>query len=285
MKRFGKPVSAPLWRHRFEPGRLVWQLAFAGQGVLLAVSRSAGSLHAAITALDPSSGRVLAADFRPEGTLEEGGEGFAGIESTSGDLVFCHAWFHQGPEHRGVWAVEAATARVVWSRPELTFAANLGDSLLVYRRTSFAGFPERYYLLLDPASGEVLAEPGSDAGEANRLRSNAPGDELLQGVLLPEPLALEDSRVRALQGLDKLAEGTVAECIAGEGFFALALHEPADGRASWHSSLLVRKAGELLHAASMGSGTPWPSLDNFLLHDGLLYYIERKEQLVCLSVQ
>ncbi|TCD48752.1 hypothetical protein [Chlorobium sp. N1] len=254
----------PAWR--YDAGALLWQLSFTLSGTIFGQKRLAAERRSLFFSLDPSSGKVLLDDFQPLDPLSGepiGGGWLVGIESTHEQLVYLHAWQEGSPLHRGIWALEAESGRHAWSRPDLEHAAHLPEGILACRQTSFAGFPERTYLLLDPLTGEE--RPSLDAA-SHRMRASS--EEERQGISLPdEGVRLPDGR----EGGESIVSGG---CVAG------AFHESQHG--GWRSSLRIWKDGREVYGDVMEERGLMPARNNFLRRGDKLYYIKEKRELVAL---
>ncbi|NTV99639.1 MAG: DUF4905 domain-containing protein, partial [Chlorobiaceae bacterium] len=234
----------PSWKHHAGRDMIVWQIMFTGSGTLVAQKRNTAGRQASFFSLDPENGRLLMDEYQPFYSHETGpaGEGwFTGLESTSEKLAYCHAYQQHSPEHLGIWAFDPAGGSVVWMRHDVVFSANLGAELLVYRPSVFAGFPERYFMLLDAMTGETLRELGEENPETGELRKQALPEEDRQQLLLPA-LAASSGFPPELDGLS-LSETALREYIAAGTASVAALHEQGGRDGGWKSSILVYRDG------------------------------------------
>jgi hypothetical protein len=263
LKPFGEA-----WRYDGGDGAVLWHLSFTGSGTLFGQKRFPADRRAFFFAVDPDEGRVLIDDFQPlDPALDSplGGGWFTGIESTHRDLVYLHAWQEGSPLHRGILAVLARTGSISWSQPGLEYVAHTDAGLLACRQTSFAGFPERSYVLLDPLTGKESA-----CEDASSLRASAMGEEERQKVLLP-------------QAAERLPDGSGGgESIACGSVVAFSVHEKAgDG---WRSILRLWIDGIEVYCDVMEEGGSMPARNNFLIRGDKLYYIKKKRELVAFTL-
>jgi len=263
----GSSAYRPLWRYDAGEGALLWQLSFTLSGTLFAHKRQPALRRSLFFSIDPSSGRVLLEDFLLSDSAAGepvGGGWLTGIASTGEHLVYLHVWQEQSPRSRGIWAVEARSGSVAWSRPDLEYLAHTPEGILACRQTSFAGFPERTHLLLDPLAGEE--RPCEDPAT---LRASAVGEEERQQVVLPEEGGrLPDGSVGG-------ESTTAGELVAG------AVHERRGE--GWHSTIRLWRDGREIYRDVMEEGGGMPARNNFLRRGDKLYYIKRKRELVALS--
>lgn len=262
----------------------IWQIMFTGSGTLVAQKRDTGRRQAIFFSLDPDSGKLLTDGFQPLLSDEAGpaGEGwFTGLESTSEHLAYCHSYMQNSPEHLGIWAYDPGEGRVAWTRPDVVFSANLGTDLLVYRPTVFAGFPERFFMLLDALTGRTVRELGEDNPETASLRMNAVPEEDRQQVRLP--LMTSAAGLPHELVAISLPETALLEYIPSGKSGALAVHEPHGHSGTWVSSIKVCRNG-FLYEDTMLRDTEAPALNNFLIRGDKLYYIKGKEELVSVAL-
>ena len=213
------------------------------------------------------------------------GEGwFVGLETTLGNLVYCYAYQSESPEHKGIWALDLRDNRVVWSRPDIVFAANLDHEFLVYKLSAFGGFPERHFLLIDPVTGELIRTLGLDSPAVNAIRQEVVPEEDRQQVTLSEVVTREMTEARlALQRVG-ITETTCCECIFKGIFTVTALHEQVESTGLWQSFLNVWAGDSLVYADTMEESVEKPCLNNFLIWSENLYYLKNKEELVCVAL-
>jgi hypothetical protein len=271
------PHSAEaLWSWHGGSGALIWQLMFSGSDAVMGIKRFPRQRAATLFCLESFTGCVLRDNFVLTGGAEPDvpvGDGWmTGLETTHGELLFCHAYQPGSPEHQGIWAVDLKGNGIVWSRPDLVYAANLGDSLLVYRSKVFAGFPERDYWLIDPLSGRELDHPGMDHERPNRLRLMAESEQERQGIMLPD------------SGFDESGQVEHIDCGSWRASAFHRMYIAEGGAVSWASSLTITAGDRLLYEDIMATSETMPVFNNFLIRKGRLYYIKEKESLISVAV-
>jgi hypothetical protein len=276
-----------LWRYHAGPGAVIWQMMFTGSGCLAGQKRFPESRRLLLFSVDTPSGKVLADDCRlidPLSSMPVGDGWLTGFEAANEKLVFCHAYQADSPEHRGIWAFDPATGSVVWGRPDIVFAANLGHELLVYRPSVFAGFPERHFFLVDPSTGSVIRELGIDNPEINDLRQHTLTEEERQQVILPEFAGEEKRTELSLPAGSVIAAQAPCEYLETGDVKVIALHEPGTVPDTWNSALHIFNDGYKVYHETMAFASCRPVVNNFLIRGDKLYYIKEKEELVCVSL-
>lgn len=275
------------WRYHAGQGALVWQLLFTSAGDLVGQKRFASSRKALFFCIDTQNGMVLRDDylFIDHPHFSSATEGwFTTLETTLGDLVYCSVCQLNSPERVGIWAVDFRGGKMVWSRPDLVFVANLEEAFLVYHASVFAGFPERHFLLIDPVTGVDIRLLGADCPEVNAFRGEAVQEEVRQRLTLPE-FVLDGMRAERLALQRVGIAGTIpCECIVQGALIVAVLHEPAKGSALWNSSLRVWKNDALVYEDILEESVDKPGLNNFLIRSDKLYYLKGREELFCVAL-
>jgi hypothetical protein len=275
------------WRYRAGSDALIWQLMFTCTGNLIGQKRFMGSRQAFFFCIDILSGKVIRDDYffaDPLHPLSAAQGWFTGLETTLGDLVYCNTCQPHSPEHQGIWAVDFKRGKVVWSRPEIVFAANLDAEFLVYKPLAFAGFPERHFMLIDPFTGADIRLFELDSPEVNRIRGSAVQEEVRQQVILPEFVTGGmDLERMGLQnpGVDGTAR---YECIVNGSFTVAAVHEPGTLSGTWNSFLQVWQNDRQVYADTLEEHVEKPGMNNFLIRSDTLYYLKAREELVCVAL-
>ncbi len=286
MKSTQKQLSL-CWRYHAGHGALIWQLMFTETGDLIGQKRFKADRRALFFCIDIITGKVVCDDYllMDHHHPVSAGEGwFVGLETTLGNLVYCYAYQSESPEHKGIWALDLRDNRVVWSRPDIVFAANLDHEFLVYKLSAFGGFPERHFLLIDPFTGEVIRTLGLDSPAVNAIRQEVIPEDDRQQVMLSEFVTREMTEERlALQRVG-ITETTRCECILKGIFTVTALHEQVESTGLWHSFLNVWAVDSLVYADTMEESVEKPCLNNFLIRSKNLYYLKNKEELVCVAL-
>lgn len=257
----------PLFSHKAGDASVLWKIMFIGEDMLVGEERSLCDGRVRFFVRSLRDGALLLDGYVPEDWTASD-LSLGGLESTSDRLFYLHAHHAEGPEHRGIWAVDPLKdCEVVWKQPGVSFVANLGTSLLGYTRSSFAGFPERQYHLLDATSGTLLRSfSAEEEAEVQLLRSKAPLEEERQGVILPELVSSEETQ----GGVERLGQG---------GITASVTHAVREGSRFCADIDIVCDNGSR-YSSRIASDVSSPYLNYFLLKGVSVYYIKERKELI-----
>jgi hypothetical protein len=277
-------------RWRFDAGRgsLVWQMMFTDTGDLIGQKRCATSRQALFFGVEPLTGKVFCDDYllmdQVQQSIPAGESWFTGIETTRGGLGYCYACQKYSPEHQGLWAVDFRRGRVVWSRTDIGFIANLGDEFLVCKTSLFGGFPERHFLFVDPLSGTEISKAALDSAQVHAIREAVVPEEVRQRITLPG--FVMDGIAQERLGLERceVPERSRSESLVYGDLMVVAVHEQSVSTGLWRSSLGVWRMDRLVYDDRMEECVDKPCLNNFLIQSNHLYYVREREELVCVAL-
>ncbi len=285
-----EPAAERFLSYSAPEGWLIWKIMFLGNGNLVGELHRPGEAAASYVVLSAENGAQVMSDGIPGrdvSSTEGACSGPTGLFTTGEHLFYMHGYSGEGPEHLGIWAVDPMKAHAVWQRPDLSLVCNLGQSLLAYKAGSFAGFPERYYYLLDPVSGEVLDTLGDDVQRVNALRAAAPIEETRQAIELPViyPQSVDgDLPDEAAGVLERLGRSGLCEYIVHDNLLAAALHRPdADAPSpAFTTDIALWHSGRQIFSDRICEGNPAPCMNYFLLKGVSLYYMVQRKELAAI---
>ena len=264
-----------MWRYLPRCDAFVWKIMFLERDLVVCENRLREVNKTFFTCLALHSGKEILRDFMLEENVDDAmQEGrMTGLETTRGNLFYIHGYQSGSPEHAGIWAVDPVKAAVAWARPEAAFVANLETGMLVYSAGSFAGFPERDYMLLDCMTGEVMERIGEDSQRANTLRQSSLSDEELQKVMLPR-MAEPGSSIPELSG-----DG-FSEYIEYGGLLITVSHTFGKRGKGFDANIKVFQGGIPVYEDKLADDSVAPCLNYFLLRGVTLYYIRNMNELI-----
>lgn len=267
--------SQDVWTRPAGGDALIWKIMFTGSGLVVCENRIPGARDTSYTCCREEDGATVLDRFSPRTVVE--GEaptpGMTGLETVGEKLFYIHAYQPDSPEHRGLWAIDPLRGGLAWARADCAFTAHVAEGMLVYRAGSFAGFPERHYLLLDPSSGGIQDEPGRDTNRVAQLRSKALCEETRQDVLLPRA-----------DGGSAPRPGELREYIRKGELLLTVDHASAGPETGFDARIRVRRRGVTVYEDTLACNTPAPCVNYFLLRGVRLYYIRNMNELVSVGV-
>jgi hypothetical protein len=86
------------------------------------------------------------------------------------------------PKHRGIFAFDIMKKEFIWQNSELIFLFLLHNKLYTYKEK----FEGRDYYAINPSTGEMIEDVGSNYELINKLRDESIKEEENKGYLFPE---------------------------------------------------------------------------------------------------
>ncbi|ACF14231.1 conserved hypothetical protein [Chloroherpeton thalassium ATCC 35110] len=304
MLNFFKKTRSPKWE--FQKSGNIWRAFFLENGKLICEHRSTEQKQVSFFLLDDETGTLIWEDFvltHPSGAMAGAlvGDGWwVGLEAVYQNLIFFHSFYDPTvPEHLGIWALESTTKKIKWARPELSFIClTLDNQILAYRESLVGGFVERYFLTIDPLSGNEGVDLGQNAQRIHELRATSLGFEASQAVRLPEKI---DGKSTPNPALLTLAEkhAKIDSVIAGYDIISqnervvLGFHKQTQAVTRNQAGLPVKALDYVLKVIEnekviyedvIGTGMSGLILDGFFTRNQKLYYVRHKDTLCCVEL-
>lgn len=298
-----KKKRAPVWS--FQKQGTIWLSQFLDNGNLIVEHRSGArravlaERKASFLSLDATTGKPLWEDFTLKD--EQGGEigegWWVGLELVYDNLFYLHGYVAPRiPEHRGLWAFDATTTRLVWKNEAISFVARSGAQLLVYRPADNESFAERQYSILDALTGETLRDVS--ANEADKFRDQSQDFATAQGVALPtrhNEFSPDFERIKSLAEKATSAKQVIAgyDCIEIDSTTLLGYHEQTEKMVLTQNGspvkaltykLFVIKDGDIVYSDTLGDAMSGLLTDGFFARGNRLYYTKNQDTLVAFDL-
>jgi hypothetical protein len=248
----------------------------SGDGVLVGEDRYEEGKQALFFCLDLRTGKPLWERKK----LEE--SWWVGIEAIRADAVYIHEFARPDlPEHSGIICLSARSGELLWLRKELQFRGFAGDAVVARQRGSL----EDSFFLLDRRTGETLQKLNEE--EVSGI--DIGGSEEDGRVLYPSPVDRDGPRwpgiAAALDGREIAGD---CEMIEVEGRTIICYHAFQNGDAATpvldHRLVVLDAAGRTIFDDLLHDNAHMPVYDSFFVLGGLLYYIRKERQVVCLDI-
>jgi len=298
-----KQKRAPAWS--FQKQGTIWLSQFLENGNLIVEHRT-GERRAVFSerkvsflSLDATTGKPLWENFmlKDEQGNEIGEGWWVGLELVYDNLFYLHGYVAPRiPEHRGLWAFDATSARLVWKDESVSFVARSGGELLVYRPVDSDAFAERHYFILDALTGEKLRDVST--AEADKFRDQSQDFATAQGVELPtrhNNFSPDFERVKSLAEKVTSAKNVVAgyDCIELGATTLLGYHEQTEKMVLTQNgmpikaltyTLFVIESGEVVYRDTLGDSMSGLLTDGFFVRKNRLYYTKHQDTLVAFDL-
>ena len=268
----------PAW-HYAAHGTL-WQVQVGSPHFLLGEARDQEKKRVSFFSIDRGTGEVYWEGVNPAGSW------WAGVEGVFGRTVLFHGFATPDlPIHKGIFAVDGITGKLLWSEPELRF---------LWCRGGIVG--------VRPLAGEAQREGLLDLASGREFHGSAEGELASPASVEPEEPADYPSPLDRLSGGDPAAAEAVRRGIPSgfvpESLFAIlaganAIVEYARGnpgspadRRSYRVmiSILDRKTGRRLFEATILPDAPAGRPEPFFVQRGVLFYVADRTSLTALPL-
>ncbi len=138
----------------------VWRLMITKPALLTVEERDPEKKDAFYHVFDLRTGNPLLKKFSAPDNF------WSGIEAVEGHRVYFHGYKSAGlPYHKGIFVWDLDKGDFIWKNEELGWMFRNQDGIYAFRQK----FESQDYFLLDPGSGEVLAELGGDSDKIHEL--------------------------------------------------------------------------------------------------------------------
>lgn len=270
------------WRFSAAPGSIIWKLLISPDGILAGEERDPENKTGTLFAIDVEQGTTL---FRDKQIDEPW---WFNSEQATRENIYIHKFRKPDmPEPRGVTALNVKTGELRWEQPDVSMLFEL-DGKLYSQRDGYGG---KEFFALDSLTGEVAEAFGSEHSEILSRRALVrdedtnsqfsipvlPEDEIFSEIakLLGESLNINELR------------GSIDFAEFGK-YVIFSYHERITNDASAALGNLLRndirildsEKGDIVHAQTLNSETPYPVPENFFINHGVLIYVKEKNEVV-----
>lgn len=282
MKLFSKLLgSKPSWQ--YPAGGTVWKLLCAGN-TLLGDTRDVEKHTATFFALNLQTGEPLwERCVLPQAW-------WISMQSIVGDTLLLHGFEKPDmPIPKGMYAVDMTTGAVRWSDETLTYLFTANGRVYAQR----ASFSTRTFLEIDPHTGDMLYDYGSNEDGIMELRRVAQNDEE-PGYVFAESLPSMSEAVRATveRAIDLSRARGVVDVAEAAGYLIVAHHEPAKGAQAMLNNRVMNKLtviapanGAVVYEDVLVADAPAPVPDVFFVKDDVLLYVKETTRVMGLRLR
>jgi len=203
------------------------------------------------------------------------------------NIIFFHKFAKPDmPKHRGIFAYDLTKKEFLWQNPELIFLFLLHNKLYTYKEK----FEGRDYYAINPSTGEMIEDVGSNYELINKLRDESIKEEANKGYLFPEVFEADsetDNRanefIKALRN-DFVISGKI-EFIWKDNLLMLSFHE-ANSKGTLNNlfKAVDLSKGKYILEEVINKETSLFLTDSFFVKDDLLFLLFGKTRLVVYKI-
>jgi hypothetical protein len=267
--------------YKFDNGRQIWRIIPTNSGKLIIEEREPEKKQVYFHYLELGSGKKILSNFQLDDSF------WVGVEAVHGDIIYFHKFAKPDmPKHRGIFAYDFVKKDFLWKNHELIFLFLYKDKLYAYKDK----FEGRDYYAINPSTGEIVEDVGSNYELINRLRDESIKEEENKGYLFPEVFEADsetDDRVnefiKALRN-DFVVSGKV-EYLLKDQLLLMSFHE-ANSKGSLNNlfKAVDLSTGKYILEEVINKETSLFLTDSFFVKDDLLFLLFGKTRLVVYKI-
>jgi hypothetical protein len=262
--------------YRFDDKRQIWRIIPTNTSKLIIEEREHEKKQAYFHCLALESGKKILNNFQLDDKF------WVGIEAVRDDIIYFHKFAKPDmPKHRGIFAFDILKKEFIWQNPELIFLFLLDSKLYAYKEK----FEGRDYYAINPSTGEMIEDVGSNYELINKLRDESIKEEENKGYLFPEVFeadSVTDDRanefIKTLRN-DFVISGKI-EFILKNDLMLLSFHE-ANSRGNLNNlfKAVDLSKGKYILEEVINKETSLFLTDSFFVKDDLLFLLFGKTRL------
>lgn len=267
--------------YSFTNKRDIWRLIPSQSGYLIIEERDKESKQVYFSCLKTEDGKILFSELQ----LDE--KYWIGIEAINKNFIYFHKFRKPDmPGHKGVYAFDVKTKKIIWQNDDLIFLLAKDDNLYVYQNN----FEGRQYFLLDAFSGKIIDNLGEDFQQVNKLREESMKNDFSNRFLLP--LKLNENQVPndvltiLKQKLDDDAVSDNIQYLNGENLLFYNFNiKTKSGLYNNTLEVVGKKKNRRILKEELDSKSDNPVFESFFILDDLLFTLVQKSKLVVYRIK
>ena len=262
--------------YRVDNRRQIWRIIPTNENKLILEERETEKKQAYFHCMVLDSGKKIFKSLQ----LEE--KFWVGIETVRDDLIFFHKFAKPDmPKHKGIFAFDIGTQKILWENPELIYQFILKEKLYAFKER----FEGRTYYSINLFNGEVVEEISEDHKLINNLRNESLMEENNEKYLFPEVFEADSSPDnRAIDFLKSLRSNFVIsgkiEHILKNNLLMISFHE-ANSKGSLNNlfKAVDLSTGKYILEEVINKETSLYLTDSFFVKDDFLFLLFGKTRL------
>lgn len=284
--KFRGDKLSPSWRFAAAEGSIIWKLLISPEGILAGEERDPENKTGSLFAIDVRQGTTL---FRDKQIDEPW---WFNSEQATRENIYIHKFRKPDmPEPQGITALNVRTGELRWEQPDVSMLFELDGKLYSQRE----GYRGKEFFALDSLTGEVAEAFGAEHSEILSRRALVRDDDTSSQFSIP--VLPEDeifSEIAKLLGeslnINEL-RGSIDFAEYGK-YIIFSYHERITNDANAALGNMLRNdirildtdKGDIVHAQTLNSETPYPVPENFFINHGVLIYVKEKNEVVGISL-
>ena len=268
-------------KFKFSDSNQVWRIKITDTDKLFVETRDTEKMNAYFHSYDLFSGKR---NFSGHQMSEKF---WLGIEAIKDDIVFFHRYAKPDmPGHRGIFAFDINTQKVLWEDETYSFLFLKDDLIYVYQER----FEGRNYYTLNIQSGEVVEELGKNSDEINELRDEAERSVDYSNYTFPEKHfgASGDDEVDSIITceIENIKIVGEVEFINTKGLLLFNYHQAGTNR-SYINKLKVIELNKRkeIYSDILNKATNALAPDSFFIFKDLLILLKEKKEILIFEIK
>lgn len=267
-------------KFKFSDSNQVWRIKITDTDKLFVETRDTKNMKAYYHSFELLTGKRLFTGHQMTELF------WLGIEAIKGDIVFFHRYAKPDmPGHRGIFAFDINTQKVLWEDDEYAFLFMKGDLIYVYKE----GFEGRYFYTINLTSGKVVEELGQNPIKINALRDEAESSIDFSNYNFPENFnssGLDEIDNIISKETDEIEVANSIDFVQYNDLLVFNYHQVGSGK----ELINKLKAFDLLKDKEIFSEILNQSAnayapDSFFLYKNMVIMIKEKKEVIVLEIK
>ena len=258
---------------KFKDGSQVWRILISPTGKLIIETRNTDKKVAFFTCYELGAGKRIFKSFQFEEKY------WIGIEDLYKDLILFHKFAKPDmPGHKSIIAFDVISQKVKWENPDYSFLFVYDNKIYCFSQM----FEGRNFYTLNPESGELIDNLGTDAFAINKLKYEAEVQKDYSDYIFPQPLYENSSPEINTKNLTRNVEpeGNVDFIIFDDYIFAN-YHYSVVGNLLENKFVIFNLADEeFIHEEILNSAVNSYVPDSFFIYKSYLILLKEKSEVI-----
>ncbi len=256
-------------RFSFSRNISIWRLLLNNSGHLLIEERDTEKHEVYFQCFDIHSGKQLLKNL----SFEE--KFWIGIEGFEDDTIYFHGYVKPDmPWHQGISAYSVSEKRVLWNNPEITYSFLHQGKIYSSRRL----FESAEYYTVDPKTGKIIEELGSDAASFNSIKETFYNSRDYSDYKFPSFYSSDVYNDLFIKRMHLAEDGLGDIEIIEQGSGLIFTSREVDGKGRTNQTLNVvdNESQKFVFSEVINKNEENRSFDSFFVYSGYLIVVKNK---------